>query len=111
MKNQIRIGDSDLILLTKHKEEKDWNVTEINKFGDLPPIDYIKSWPVRKIPVIMFPSKGWPQKTKNVYEISRSSEEEVTPKKKKKNKTLGGVYITGLLWEKRFLKGKKFSKS
>ena len=58
LKTQIRIGDSDLILLVRDKEEKEWTVTNLFRYGELPEIDFYKSWPVRKMPPITSPPKG-----------------------------------------------------
>ena len=79
------MGEEDLILLTKNKEEQDWNVeTDLSIFGPLPDIDWIKSWPLTVMPDITSPPKGR-QRPKNVHNLSRSSDEEGTPKKPKTN--------------------------
>ena len=113
LKTQIRYGDNDLILLTRMKEEKEWTDTSLEKFGKLPEMELQKSWPLKKMPIITSPPKGREKREKNVHDLSRSSNEEETPRpKKKKNKTLGGVSDLQNYFEKRDnLKNRKNSKS
>ena len=84
LKTQIRLGDKDLILLTKDRDEKDWSQQkDIEIYGQLPDPEWFKLWPLKSMPIITSPAKGRPPK-KNVHNISRDSGEERSPKIQKK---------------------------
>ena len=86
LKTQIRLGESDLILLTRDKEEKEWNQEyDLDCYGELPEAEWFKSWPLKSMPLVTSPAKGRPQNKKETHDISRNSDEENAPKKAKKS--------------------------
>ena len=85
LKTQIRLGENDLILLVREKEEKDWREEKnINCYGEIPEPEWFKTWPLRPMPDVTSPAKGRHQNKKAMHDISRNSDEENTPKKPKK---------------------------
>ena len=89
LKTQIRLGEKDLLLLTKIKGDKDWTIRDINEYGELPPIELYKNWPNKPMPEISSPAKGrlFLRKTKNTHLLSSSSSsEEASPPSKPKGK-------------------------
>ena len=74
-----------MILLVREKEEKDWREEKnLACYGKIPEPEWFKMWPLRAMPVVTSPAKGRQQNKKMTYDISRSSEEDNTPKKPKK---------------------------
>ena len=85
LKTQIRLGEKDIFLLTRHKDSKEWNLTDVNRFGKIPEMEWYKNWPTKKMPIIDSPPHGRTYRHKNIHNLSRSSDEEPTPKKDKKS--------------------------
>ena len=84
LKTQIRLGENDLILLTKDREEKDWTEKkDLECYGEIPDPEWFKLWPLKAMTIVTSPAKGRQQK-KNVHYISRDSGEEKSPKIPKK---------------------------
>ena len=107
LKTQIRLGESDLMLLTRDKEEKDWNEEKnLNIYGDFPDPEWFKMWPLKAMPLVTSPAKGRQKNKKKTHDISRNSEDENSPKIPKK----AGVSSISEYFEKRD-KIKKKSKS
>ena len=80
------MGEKDLILLLRDKDENEWTEEKnLNCFGDLPDPEWFKTWPLKAMPVVTSPAKGRQQKKKVVHDISRNSDKENTPKKPKKS--------------------------
>ena len=63
LKTQIRLGKSDLILLVKDREEKDWREQkDLQCFGQIPDPEWFKIWPLKSMPLVTSPAKGRQQK-------------------------------------------------
>ena len=71
-------------------------------------MEWHKVWPIKKMPDITSLPKGRHYSKKNVHNISRSSDEEKTPKKAKVTKNKGGVSNIAEYFERRdTIKAKK----
>ena len=82
LKTQISLGEKDLILKTKLKDEAEWVfVEDFAKFGEISPIDMSIKWPQLEVKSITSPPKG--RSRKNVHNTSKSSDEESSPAAKK----------------------------
>ena len=82
LKTHISLGEEDLILKTKLKEETEWIVVDnLEEFGKIRPIDMSIKWPQVEVKNITSPPKG--RQRKNVHNISKSSDDETSPAAKR----------------------------
>ena len=89
LKTQINLGEEDLILKTKLKDETEWVVVDnLEEFGEISPLDMSIKWPQVEVKTITSPPKG--RSRKNVHNISKTSDEESSPAAKKAKRSEKG---------------------
>ena len=78
----ILLGEEDLILKTKLKNETDWErERDLHCFGEISDIDLSIKWPSIEVKQITSPPKG--RTRKNIHNLSRSGSESESPDQKK----------------------------
>ena len=83
LKTKIQLGEKDLILRTKIKDETSWEREhDLEVFGKISNPDMEKKWPATEVKYITSPPKG--RVRKNVHNISNNSEKESPEAKRKK---------------------------
>ena len=78
----ILLGEEDLILKTKLKNETDWErERDLHCFGEISDIDLNIAWPSIEVKQITSPPKG--RTRKNIHNISKSGSESDSPDHKR----------------------------
>ena len=85
MKDKLKEMEEEIRLHVKDREEKDWREQkDLQCFGEIPEPEWFKIWPLKAKPLVTSLANGRQQKNKNIHNISRSLEEENSPKIAKK---------------------------
>ena len=82
LKTSILLGDDDLILKMKLKNETEWErEKDLNCFGEIAEMDMTIKWPSVDVKQISLPPKG--RVRKNVHNLSQSGSESGSPEAKR----------------------------
>ena len=88
LKTQIRLGEDDLILLVKHKGDRDWEVEpNMSILGPIREPEWHRLWPAPNVPDLSSLPKGRNYGIKETHKLSDSSSDESDAKKHKLDKS------------------------
>ena len=89
LRTKIIYGKQDLVLQEKKVGEKHYTTVDINKYGELPPIDTILIWPTLEIEIpLSTPPKGRPNQKRQLSSPDNTPFTKVKSKKRKTKKNL-----------------------